>query len=87
MNATLTRYGLPIFLCLTLGLAPFLPEPHIVGKVRWVWGGAVGMGAMDWFDLAMHGSPFLLLIGLIVFDLVRLALGRTTQSPPETNSE
>ncbi|MCB9198123.1 MAG: hypothetical protein H6600_06670 [Flavobacteriales bacterium] len=47
---------------LTLGLAPFVPEPHIVGKLRWVAGGAVGMQPMDWFDLIMHGTPFLLLI-------------------------
>jgi len=47
---------------LTLGLAPFLPEPHIVGKIRWVAGGAVGMGSMDWFDLVLHGSPWVLLI-------------------------
>ena len=48
----------PVLLSLTLGLAPFLPEPHIVGKLRWVAGGAVGMGAADWFDLLMHGTPF-----------------------------
>lgn len=46
---------------LTLGLAPFFPEPHIVGKIRWVAGGAVGMEAMDWFDLVLHGSPWILL--------------------------
>ena len=33
---------LPI--CLTLGLANFYHEPHIIGKIRWVAGGAVGMG-------------------------------------------
>ena len=54
--------GLFLVTSLTLGLAPFLPEPHIVGKLRWVAGGAVGMGAMDWFDLALHGSPWVLLI-------------------------
>lgn len=48
----------PAFLCVALGLAPFSPEPHIVGKLRWVAGGAVGMGAMDWFDLLLHGAPF-----------------------------
>ena len=51
---------LPI--CLTLGLAPFYPEPHIVGKIRWVAGGAVGMGYIDWFDLLLHGLPWVLLI-------------------------
>jgi hypothetical protein len=42
---------------LLLGLAPFLPEPHIWGKLKWVLGGAVGMQPMDWFDLALHGAP------------------------------
>ena len=51
---------LPI--CLTLGLAPFYPEPHIIGKIRWVAGGAVGMGYMDWFDLLLHGLPWALLV-------------------------
>jgi len=58
--------GLAILLCLTLGLAPFFPEPHIVGKVRWVLGGAEGMSAMDWFDLALHGSPFIFLLVILV---------------------
>jgi len=47
---------------LTLGLAPFTPEPHIVGKLKWLAGGAVGMQAMDWFDLLMHGAPWALLL-------------------------
>ena len=49
-----------IALCLTIGLAPFFPEPHIVGKIRWVLGGAHGMGMVDWFDLAFHGFPWVL---------------------------
>ena len=51
---------------LTLGLAPFYPEPHIIGKVKWLLGGAVGMQPMDWFDLVLHGVPWLLLIGAII---------------------
>ncbi len=61
----------PVMASLTLGLAPFLPEPHLVGKIRWVAGGAVGMGPMDWFDLAMHGAPFLWL----AWTLVRVLTG------------
>ena len=49
---------LPLIASLTLGLAPFLPEPHLVGKIRWVLGGAEGMAPRDWFDLAMHGAPW-----------------------------
>lgn len=56
------RLVAPALLSATLGLAPFTPEPHILGKIRWVAGGAVGMGATDWFDLAMHGTPFLYLL-------------------------
>jgi hypothetical protein len=47
---------------LTLGLAPFFPEPHIFGKVRWIAGGAVGMGIMDWFDVVLHGTPWVMLL-------------------------
>jgi hypothetical protein len=48
----------PLLACVTLGLAPFAPEPHLFGKIRWVAGGAEGMALMDWLDLAMHGAPF-----------------------------
>lgn len=52
---------LGIVASLTLGLAPYFPEPHITGKVRWVLGGAKGMALMDWFDLVLHGAPWLFL--------------------------
>lgn len=61
----------PLLASLTLGLAPFVPEPHLVGKIRWVAGGAVGMQPMDWLDLAMHTAPFVWLLvtaGLVVRD-------------------
>jgi len=51
--------GAPLLFALTLGLAPFLPEPHLLGKLRWLAGGAVGMAPMDVFDLLMHGAPWL----------------------------
>ena len=54
--------GLFLIASLTLGLAPFLPEPHVLGKLRWILGGAKGMQLMDYFDLVMHGIPWLLLI-------------------------
>ncbi len=57
--------------CLTLGLAPFYPEPHFLGKLRWVLGGAVDMKAMDWFDFVFHGLPWFLLIRLSFLTLVR----------------
>ena len=68
----------PLVASLTLGLAPFAPEPHVVGKVRWLMGGAVGMGPMDWFDLALHGAPWIwLMVALLRFGIAR---GRPT--PP-----
>lgn len=56
--------------CATLGLAPFTPEPHIVGKVQWILGGAVGMQPIDWFDSLLHGFPWILLL-LWIFDYVK----------------
>ncbi|MBP6620032.1 MAG: hypothetical protein KA188_07240 [Leadbetterella sp.] len=52
----------PLMASLTLGLAPFVPEPHVLGKIRWVLGGADGMKLIDWGDLLMHGAPWLWLI-------------------------
>lgn len=66
MSAFLNNWKLLLALSLFLGLAPFVPEPHIVGKLRWLAGGAVGMSAMDWLDLAWHAWPFILLIRVAV---------------------
>jgi len=74
----MARYSPFIFACLTLGLAPFFPEPHIVGKVRWVLGGGHGMGGMDVFDLLLHGFPWALLLGVLVFDGARALIKRVT---------
>ncbi|MCB9081855.1 MAG: hypothetical protein H6555_09115 [Lewinellaceae bacterium] len=57
----LNDWRLLLLACLTLGLAPYAPEPHIWGKIRWVAGGAKGMAPMDWFDLVLHGTPWVLL--------------------------
>ena len=48
-------------LSLTLGLAPFFPEPHVWGKLKWVFGGANGMQVIDYLDLVLHGFPWVLL--------------------------
>jgi hypothetical protein len=70
MKQSINNWGLVLVGCLTLGLAPFYPEPHIWGKLQWVAGGAVGMGAMDWFDLLFHGLPWLLLLRLAVISVL-----------------
>lgn len=48
--------------CFTVGLAPFFPEPHLWGKLKWVAGGGHGMQLMDYLDLLFHGAPWLVLI-------------------------
>ena len=50
---------MPLLVAITLGLAPFTPEPHFLGKLRWVRGGGTGMQFMDYFDLFLHGAPWL----------------------------
>lgn len=49
-----------ILICLTLGLAPFVPEPHIVEKLRMLFQGQLAK-PIDIFDLLMHGAPWIVL--------------------------
>lgn len=69
MKDLINNWKLLILLCLALGLAPFYPEPHIWGKLKWISGGAIGMKPMDWFDVFLHGFPFILLIRLVLLKL------------------
>ena len=64
-------WALVVILCLTLGLAPFVPEPHIWEKLKMLASGTLVRG-IDWFDLALHGAPW----GLLVFKGVRAARAR-----------
>ncbi|SMC31650.1 hypothetical protein [Cellulophaga tyrosinoxydans] len=66
MKEFIDNWKIVLLLCLTLGLAPFFPEPHIWGKLKWIAGGATGMGAQDWFDVVLHGFPFILLLRLVI---------------------
>lgn len=50
-----------LVIALTLGLAPFTPEPHIWEKLKWILAGAEGMKPLDWFDFVLHGTPWVLL--------------------------
>lgn len=70
MKNIVNDWRIIILLCLTLGLAPFFPEPHIIGKLRWLAGGANGMTLKDYFDVVLHGFPFVLLIRLIVVKII-----------------
>ena len=46
--------------CATLGLAPFHPVPHVVEKTGMLLRGELRR-PIDWFDLVLHGSPWVLL--------------------------
>lgn len=67
----INNWKIVLLLCLTLGLAPYFPEPHILGKVKWILGGATGMKLMDWFDVLLHGFPFVLLIRLLLIKVLK----------------
>jgi hypothetical protein len=78
MNILLRLPLVPLVLMsLMLGLAPFAPEPHLVGKIRWVLGGAVGMQAIDWGDLAMHAAPIVVLAMALIARVVDRSRGPT----------
>lgn len=46
---------------LFLGLAPFVPEPHLWEKIKMLADGSLSK-PLDIFDLFMHGTPLILLI-------------------------
>ena len=56
---------------LNFRLSTFFPEPHLLGKLRWIAGGAVGMAFKDWLDVVFHGFPFVLLIRLLFIKLTK----------------
>ena len=51
-------WNLVIIACLTLGLAPFFPEPHIWEKLKMLFAGTLHR-PIDIFDLLLHGAPFI----------------------------
>jgi hypothetical protein len=53
-------WGLLILACLTLGLAPFSP-PHIWEKLQMLARGQL-VRPIDWFDLVLHATPWVLLV-------------------------
>ena len=63
--------SLLVVLALTLGLAPFTPEPHLWEKLKMLGTGALER-PVDVFDLLMHGVRWLLLAA----KLARLTLMR-----------
>ena len=49
-----------IIISLLLGLAPFVPEPHVWEKLKMLFDGSL-VKPVDIFDLCMHGTPWVLL--------------------------
>ena len=64
----LLDYKFLIPLVLLLGLAPFLPQPHIVEKIRMLMAGTLKR-PIDIFDLFWHAWPFMLLAYRIFRDI------------------
>ena len=53
--------GTLLIIAFTLGLAPFVPEPHVWEKIKMLFGGSLTQ-PVDMLDLAFHGLPWLLLV-------------------------
>ncbi|OGW18924.1 MAG: RND transporter [Nitrospirae bacterium GWC2_57_13] len=79
MNAveSITRYisdlpwSMVILVCLTLGLAPFSP-PHIWEKLQMLFAGTLTK-PLDWFDLLLHGAPWIVLILKAVISAAKIS--------------
>ncbi len=67
LGALLDRISWPmaVIMAMFLGLAPFTPEPHIWEKLKLLGAGEL-THALDMFDLAFHGLPWLVLGGKVI---------------------
>ncbi|HPE25844.1 MAG: RND transporter [Rhodobacteraceae bacterium] len=63
--------NIAVLAALTLGLAPFFPEPHIWEKLKMLAAGTLTR-PIDIFDLLLHAAPWL----VVIAKLVRMALAR-----------
>mgnify|MGYP001181023206 CR=1 FL=1 len=63
----LFEYRMLIFLSIILGLAPFLPAPHLFEKLEMLVSGTLTK-PIDIFDLIMHASPMVLLLVKYIYD-------------------
>ena len=64
-------FHVAVLISLTLGLAPFFPEPHVWEKLKMLADGTLAR-PIDIFDLLMHGAPWTIL-------LLKIALGQFKQ--------
>ncbi|WP_374646015.1 RND transporter [Tabrizicola sp.] len=53
--------ALLVLASLTLGLAPFTPEPHLWEKLKLLAAGGL-VRPIDIFDLVLHAAPWVLLL-------------------------
>ena len=67
-------FSILIIAALTLGLAPFVPEPHIWEKLKMLFAGTLSR-PIDIFDLLMHAAPFVLLLLKLLRELTRASPG------------
>ncbi len=63
--------NIAVLAALTLGLAPFVPEPHIWEKLKMLVAGTL-VRPLDIFDLVLHAAPWVVLIAKVI----RMALVR-----------
>lgn len=75
---SLTRLIFPGLACLTLGLAPFQPRPHVAEKLEMLVNNRL-WAPIDIFDLAMHGAPWIWL-AWSAFGLLRMLNSKGAQS-------
>lgn len=58
-------WPIAVIAALTLGLAPFVPEPHLWEKLKMLAVGTL-VRPIDWFDLVLHGLPWALLLAKLI---------------------
>lgn len=54
-----------VIIALTLGLAPFFPEPHLWEKLKMLAAGTLTR-PVDVFDLLFHASPLVLVLAKLI---------------------
>lgn len=64
-----------LIFALSLGLAPFVPEPHVWQKLKMLADGTLSR-PVDIFDLCLHGAPWIVLIG-------KIGLGQFSMQTPQ----
>lgn len=68
-----------VFVAVIMGLAPLMPQPHVVQKLMMLFDGRLN-NAVDIFDLFVHGTlPCLLVVKLAV--TASVSRGKPRQEP------